>query len=81
MRADLLQQLDILRRKRIGTAAGEIEAAEGPAVGDERDATDDLHALGPKNADDLVGVAIQLRTTSDDRLAGSDGLAGRRGVA
>src|SRR2546421_3666135 len=39
LRGDLLQELHILRREGIASAAGDVERAKGLPVGDERNAT------------------------------------------
>ncbi len=46
LRGDLLQELDILRRESINSAAGDVECSKGLPVGDKRNATHGLHSRG-----------------------------------
>src|SRR5271166_4408768 len=75
LRGDLLEQLDIGSGKSFLVAAGEIDGAEGAAVGDERHATNHLHALFAKEANDFRVKAIDFGTASNEDLAASNGQA------
>jgi hypothetical protein len=77
---DLLEQLDILRRKSVLAPAGEIERSKSAAVSDERNTANRLNAFGAEHANDLVGEAVNFGAAGEKRLAGGEAMAGRSGV-
>ncbi len=77
LRGDLLQELDILRGEGIVPAAGRVESAKGLPVGDERNATDGLHACRAEGADDFVLEAVDFRAAREERLAIGNRPSGR----
>jgi len=80
LRGDLLEKLDVLRRKGVLAAAGEIESAESAALGDERNATDGLHPFCPERANDFVGKAIDFHSPREEWLGGGKADARRSGL-
>jgi len=81
LRGDLLEELDVLRGKRVEAAAGEIERAEGAALGNQRDAANVLQTVLAERVDDFAGVAIEFRATGQEGLASGDGTSGGRAIA
>src|SRR5207253_10608661 len=81
LRADLPKQLDVLWGESIVAAAGQIERAEGAAVGDEGNAADRLDAVASQRGDDFARVAFEFCPAREERQTGGDGVARGRCVA
>jgi hypothetical protein len=81
LRGDLQEEFNVFRSKGIEASAGEIEGAEGAALGDQGDATDVLQTVLAERANDFAGVAIEFSAAGQERLAGGDGASGGRTIA
>jgi len=81
LRADLLEQLEIVRSEGVHTPAGEIERAERLSMRIERNASDGLDAFAAQDFYDFAGVAIHFRAAHQQRLSGRNSVAGGRNVA
>ncbi len=80
MRGDLLKELDVRRRERVGAAAGQIERAESAAMSDEGNATDGLDAFAAQDADNFGIEAVDLNAAEDERLAIGEAATRGRGI-
>src|SRR3989441_11889908 len=76
LRSDLLEQFDVLGRKSLRAASGEIERADDAAVCAQRNAADGFYTFAAEGAHDFKREAVELRAAENGGLTGGEAAAG-----